>query len=223
MQVSEAFGNGGNGGGHPDAADKGRRDPAQGHACRHDGDGEEHRLPTDVRLRQKSRTLRTFVRVSKKVVLLVAKFGRNKKDLVEKATKKLLSMRKHTLRRVAGVGREIGKRLRSPAVRTKLSVRRTLIRIRERLRQEVEILEQILVQTTNRLKERPTEKRIYSVHEPEVTCITKNKAGKRHEYGVKVALAVADNGMVVTHSEYADNRYNGSTLSDSLKGWEVFP
>lgn len=67
-----------------------------------------------------------------------------------------------------------------------------------------------MVQIKNRLTQCPPEKRIYSVHEPEVTCITKNKADKRHEYVVKVALAVADNGMGVTHSAYPDNRYEES-------------
>ena len=195
--------------------------------------------PTDVGLLQKSRTrvlrlvqkakalgvsvprtLRTFVRVSKKVVLSAAKFGRNKKEQAQKAAKKLSSMGEHTLRRIAGIGREIGKRLRSPAVRTKPSVRRALIRVREGIRQEVRILEHIVAQTKNRLKNLPTGKRVYSVHEPEVTCITKNKAGKPHEYGVKVALAVDESGMVVTHAEYADNRHDSTTLADSLSGWE---
>ena len=67
--------------------------------------------PTDVGLLQKSRTrvlrlvqkaktlgvsvprtLRTFVRVSKKVVLSAAKFGRNKKERAQKAAKQLSSM-----------------------------------------------------------------------------------------------------------------------------------
>ena len=48
MQVSEASrgrGNAGGGGGHPGPDAPGRGDPAQGHARRYYGDGEEHRLP----------------------------------------------------------------------------------------------------------------------------------------------------------------------------------
>lgn len=104
-------------------------------------------------------------------------------------------MGEHTLRRTGGIDREIGNRLRSHAVQTKPSLRRTLIRIRESLRQEVEILEQVVDQTKNRLKNLPTGRQIYSVQEPKVACITKNKAGKPHEYGVKVSLAVSDKGI----------------------------
>ena len=195
--------------------------------------------PTDVGLLQRSRTrvlrlvqkaktlgvsvprtLRTFVRVSKKIVLSAAKFGRDKKERAQKAAKRLSSMGEHTLRKVGVMRREIGKRLRSPAVRTQPSVRRTLIRIQEGLQKEVWILERIVTQTKDRLRNRPTEKRVYSVHEPEVTCLTKNKAGKPHEYGVKVSLAVDENGMVVTHAEYADNRHDSTTLEDVLAGGE---
>jgi IS5 family transposase len=93
------------------------------------------------------RTLRSFVRESKKVVLSAVKFGRDKKERAQKPAKRLSAMGEHTLRRIGGIGREIGKRLRSPAVRTKPSVRRTLIRIQEGLQKEVRVLEHIVAQT----------------------------------------------------------------------------
>ena len=78
----------------------------------------------------------------------------------------------------------------------------------------------MITQTVNRIKERPAEdKRIYSTHEPHVTSITKNKAGKRHEYGVKVSLSVDANGFVVAHREYPDNRHDGATLGEALEDW----
>ncbi len=72
---------------------------------------------------------------------------------------------------------EIGETLQHE-VRTKRSVRRILNRIRKRLRQEVAILGHVVVQTKDRLKNRPLEKRVCSVHETEVICITKNKGGQ---------------------------------------------
>lgn len=193
--------------------------------------------PTDIGLLQKSRmrvlrlvqkakdlgvavpkTLRTFARVSRKAVLSVAKFGRDKKDRAQKAAKKLAAMGDHTLRRLPGFSREIGKSLRRNALK---AVSPALVRIREALRTETRILERIVTQTKNHLREIPTPARVYSAHEPEVACITKNKAGKPHEYGIKVSLAVDERGMVVTHAEYPDNRHDSTTLQDALDGWET--
>ena len=78
----------------------------------------------------------------------------------------------------------------------------------------------VITQTVNRMKERSAgDKRIDSTHEPHVTCITKNKAGKRHEYGVKVSLSVDANGFVVAHRKYPDNRHDGATLGEALEDW----
>ncbi|MHB1285588.1 MAG: transposase [Leptospirales bacterium] len=95
-----------------------------------------------------------------------------------------------------------------------------LTRLVEKVTEESRVLERVMTQTVNRIRERPVEdKRIYSTHEPHVTCITKNKAGKKHEYGVKVSLSVDANGFVVTHREYPDNRHDSTTLGDALEDW----
>ena len=98
------------------------------------------------------------------------------------------------------------------------ALQKTLTRLLEKVTEESWVLGRMITQTVNRIKERPTEdKRIYSTHEPHVTCITKNKAGKRHEYGVKVSLSVDANGFVVAHPEYPDNRHDGATLGEVLE------
>ena len=85
----------------------------------------------------------------------------------------------------------------------------------EKVTEESRVLERVMTQTVNRIRERPVgDKRIYSTHEPHVPCITKNKAAKKHEYGVKVSLSVDANGFVVAHQEYPDNRHDGATLGE---------
>jgi len=99
-------------------------------------------------------------------------------------------------------------------------MQKTLTRLVENVTEESRVLERGMTQTVNRIKERPVEdKRIYSTHEPHVTCITRNKAGKKHEYGVKVSLSVDTNGFVVAHREYPDNRHDSTTLGDALEDW----
>ena len=72
---------------------------------------------------------------------------------------------------------------------TEHAVRR-LARLVARLRQEARVLGQVVEQTRKRGKGEPTPGRVYSVHEPHIACITRNKAGKKHEYGVKVSLDI---------------------------------
>src|ERR1035437_3340717 len=51
--------------------------------------------------------------------------------------------------------------------------------------------------------------RIYSVHEPEVQCIAKGKAGKQYEFGNKVSVAVSSRGgWFVGAKSFTGNPYD---------------
>ena len=60
-------------------------------------------------------------------------------------------------------------------------------------------------------------KKLYSLHEPEVQCISKGKAHKRYEFGQKVAVATTNrtNWFVAAHL-LENNPYDGHTLSETL-------
>ena len=60
--------------------------------------------------------------------------------------------------------------------------------------------------------------KIYSVHAPEVECISKGKAHKRYEFGCKVSVAATSKGgwflgAMAVHG----NPYDGHTLKQALK------
>lgn len=60
--------------------------------------------------------------------------------------------------------------------------------------------------------------KLYSVHAPEVECISKGKAHKRYEFGCKVSVAATSKGgwflgAMAVHG----NRYDGHTLKQALK------
>lgn len=60
--------------------------------------------------------------------------------------------------------------------------------------------------------------KVYSVHEPEVACISKGKAHKRYEFGCKVSVAATSRGgWFVGALAFSGNPYDGRTLSDTLK------
>ena len=60
-------------------------------------------------------------------------------------------------------------------------------------------------------------KKLYSLHEPEVQCISKGKAHKRYEFGQKVAIATTNRGnWTVAAKLLPDNPYDGHTLKETL-------
>jgi len=59
--------------------------------------------------------------------------------------------------------------------------------------------------------------KLYSLHEPEVQCISKGKAHKRYEFGQKVAIATTNRGnWIVGAKLLPDNPYDGHTLAKTL-------
>ena len=93
------------------------------------------------------KTFRTFARVSRKAVLSMAKFGRDKMERVPKVPKKLVAMGAHPPG-LPGFSREVRISLRRNALKAGSPV---LVCIREALRAEARILERIMTQTKNHL------------------------------------------------------------------------
>jgi IS5 family transposase len=77
-----------------------------------------------------------------------------------------------------------------------------------------------LLQTAHRIyaQQRHDKNKIYSVHEPEVECIAKGKAGKQYEFGNKVSVAVSSRGgWFVGARSFTGNPYDGHTLAAQMK------
>lgn len=53
-----------------------------------------------------------------------------------------------------------------------------------------------LLETSERIfnQQRQDKNKVYSVHEPDVECISKGKAHKRYEFGSKVSVATTSRG-----------------------------
>jgi IS5 family transposase len=77
-----------------------------------------------------------------------------------------------------------------------------------------------LLATSHRIyaQQRHDKNKIYSVHEPEVECIAKGKAGKQYEFGNKVSVAVSSRGgWFVGTKSFTGNPYDGHTLAEQMK------
>ena len=77
-----------------------------------------------------------------------------------------------------------------------------------------------LLATAHRIyaQQKHDKNKIYSVHEPEVQCIAKGKAGKPYEFGNKVSVAVSSRGgWFVGAKSFTGNPYDGHTLAAQMK------
>lgn len=67
------------------------------------------------------------------------------------------------------------------------------------------------------LAQKPTDNnKLYSLHAPEVVCISKGKAHKRYEFGCKVGIAATNReGLFIAAMAFEGNPYDGHTLKAS--------
>ena len=81
-----------------------------------------------------------------------------------------------------------------------------------------------MIALVNRLlAQKPKDKKkLYSLHEPAVDCISKGKAHKRYEFGTKVSVATTNlGGFVVGMRALPGNPYDGHTLREALEQVEI--
>ncbi|WP_418892750.1 IS5 family transposase [Limibacterium fermenti] len=72
------------------------------------------------------------------------------------------------------------------------------------------IFEKILLQRRN------SPHKIYSIHEPDVQCISKGKEHKKYEFGNKVSIIRSATGVILGASSFR-NEYDGHTIQKSLE------
>ena len=78
--------------------------------------------------------------------------------------------------------------------------------------QDIEIYKRILSQ------EKKSKNKIYSIHEPQVYCISKGKDHKKYEFGSKSSIVMTKNsGIIVGAVSFSKNIYDGHTLPEALK------
>ncbi len=63
---------------------------------------------------------------------------------------------------------------------------------------------------------RNSRKKIYSIHEPEVQCISKGKEHKKYEFGNKVSIIRSATGIILGAKSFR-NEYDGHTIEASLE------
>lgn len=98
--------------------------------------------------------------------------------------------------------------------------------IRDIRRQAFEVdegLAELLLRADRIRRQQPQDShKLYSLHEPEVQCISKGKAHKRYEFGQKVALATTNRSNWIVASRMVENNpYDGHTLAATIASAEL--
>jgi transposase, IS5 family len=163
----------------------------------------EVRFPTDARLYDRARQ-RLVAAAKEREIPLRQNYNRNAKKLILKQS------RYAHARQMKRAGKCTSK------LKTYLG---RVIRDIERKQPAPDnnLTELLNVATRIHQRTRKEKNKIYSVHAPEVECISKGKAHKRYEFGCKVSVAATSRGgWFVGAMAMHGNPYDGHTLADTL-------
>ena len=84
-------------------------------------------------------------------------------------------------------------------------------RLKEKYRELLELFQRVLDQ------KRGDRNKIYSLHEPQVYCMSKGKVHKKYEFGSKVSIGMTkQSGIIVSAINLEQNQYDGKTLPQVL-------
>jgi IS5 family transposase len=165
--------------------------------------------PTDVKLLEKARC---------KMVKLCEEAGltlRQNYNLVTKGMLRKIGSYLH-VRQMKRAAREI-KHFKTLVGRVMRDCSRKL-----ELRSDLgEKFAEILSQTKHLLERKKSDgNKLYSLHEPEVVCISKGKAQKKYEFGCKISLVITHrkgSGIILSSEALVGNPFDGHSLKPALE------
>lgn len=110
------------------------------------------------------------------------------------------------------------KRMRNRLKKLKTWLGRVLRDLRRKTPQPDLALSELLSLCERLHAQEPTDKKkLYSLHEPDVMCISKGKAHKRYEFGQKVSITTTNRGNWIVGVDLCrGNPYDGHTLAQAI-------
>ena len=110
------------------------------------------------------------------------------------------------------------RRMRSRLKFLRVRLGRLIRDIRRKIRVPDELLADLLARCERLCNQQPGDKKkLYSLHEPAVMCISKGKARQRYEFGQKISVATTNRGNWLVGVDLCrDNPYDGHTLARAI-------
>jgi len=190
----------------------------------HGKSSKEKDVVIDTTVQEKNITYPTDVKLYKKVIDQCTKISKKEgieiRQSYKRTVKKLLMkqrFRNHPKNRkkalsAAGI-RPYGKRkLKTIAGRLVRELYRKMSKEQiQKYEDKLKLYEVVLKQ------KKGDKNKIYSLHEPEVYCISKGKEHKRYEFGTKASFVITKNSGIIVGALNVRNDYDGHTLEKVLK------
>ena len=161
------------------------------------------RYPTDIRL---------YDRVRERLVKMAKKVGIEPRQNYNKVSKRLL----FDQQRYAHARQR--KKAAACVRKSKTILGRIIRDIERKMICENSVLSELLLLAKRIFEQkRDSKNKVYSVHEPDVVCISKGKAHKKYEFGCKVGIAATSRGgWLVGAMAFPGNPYDGHTMKDMI-------
>ena len=160
-------------------------------------------FPTDARLYYKMRGKLVSAAKSQNISLRQSYTGVAKKALVQQG--RYASAKQYQR------ARKMTKKLKTMLGCVYRDIQRQVSRPDETLNELLQLADRLLLQ------QKDSKNKLYSIHAPEVECISKGKAHKRYEFGVKVGMVTTSrDNWIVGIGAFHGNPYDGHTLSSTL-------
>ena len=177
-------------------------------------DSDDDNINIDTTVQEKNITFPTDSKLHKKIIKKCKKISEEEglpvRQTYTRTLKKLFRdqrFRNHPKNRKKA--RKADKKIKTIAGRLVREIERNLPP-NSKYQNEIDLFKLVLSQKRN------SKNKIYSLHEPDVCCISKGKEHKKYEFGNKASFVKTDTGVIIGALGFR-NEYDGHTLEPVLK------
>jgi IS5 family transposase len=177
--------------------------------------GKEDKASIDTTVQEKNITYPTDSKLHRKIIKkcigIADKAGIELRQSYSRTLKKLgVDQRFRNHPKNGAKARKADKKVKTIAGRLVRELQRKLPA--ESYKADLELFDRVLRQ------KRQDKNKVYSLHEPEVVCISKGKEHKKYEFGSKVSITVTQkSGVIIGAINIPGNDYDGHTLDTALE------
>ncbi len=183
----------------------------------HGKSSEEKSVVIDTTVQEKNITYPTDAKLQRKIICQCVKIAKDEgielRQSYKRTVKRLLLLqrfKRHSKNYKQAL--RAGRKLRTIAGRLSREIERKLpLPVLPRYSERLSLFNRVLSQ------KREDSNKIYSLHAPEVYCISKGKEHKKYEFGNKVSIALTKSSCIIVGAvSISENKYDGDTLPETI-------